>query len=342
MKRVLPLFVFLAFIFTTSCEWFKDDDPPKQFVPDESDAAGNILIINNSNERLVLYKDEQIVKKIPASSTDFLVNIPNPNEGTVELALYRWEDVKDDINNPNPDEVYKKWLVPLSKSDNIEERVTWHLSGASQYTTTATINFSYYGGTDEFVDIYLNNRTGAKIMTMAPGQQYKKVGLDYGNYTLHYLYWFSDQNNTEAFEELDWIENEMINGEEKDIWLILNENRKDVTMIVPHLNATKGKGMQYGNLKISNKSGDPVQIYVGDKLIESLCYLDDGSVKNLSTIDRNGTYTFVMPIYDPESSTEEITLTAKHLTNALVVEETTLDIQADSTVTWTVDGLPDE
>jgi hypothetical protein len=323
-----------------SCELFQED-PPRDFVPDSPDASGNLLIINNSNERLVLYKDEYIVKKIPASATDYLVYIPNESEGTVELALYLWDDVKADPNNPDLSKVYKKWLVPLSASTDIEERATWHLSGASQYTNVATINFSYYGGTDEFVDIYLNGRTGAKIMTMMPGQQNKKVGLDYGNYTLHYLYWFSDQNDANAFEELDWIETENVNGEDKSIWLVLNENRKVVTTIVPHLGFAQSNSTIYGSVRITNLSAEPVQIYAGDQLIESVCYLEEGSLLNLSTIPRDGDYTFVLPITEEDATEAEYILSAKHLTNGSTIETTTLTVVAGETVDWKVDGEED-
>ncbi len=340
MKRILFYLSFLSLIVMSSCELF-ETDPPKEYVPDGPDASGNLLIINNSNERLVLYKDEFIVKKIPASATDYLVNIPNPNEGTVELALYLWEDVKDDPNNPDLTQVYKKWLVPLSNSTQIEERATWHISGTSQYINVATINFSYYGGTDEFVDVYLNNRTGAKIVSLMPGQQNKKVGVDYGNYTMHYLYWFSDQNDASAFQDVGWIETEVINGEDKDIWLILNENRKDITMIVPHLGAINSSSTKYANLQITNLSGDPVQIFAGDKLIESICYLEDGSPQNLSTLDRNATYTFIMPIYDEGEMEADFVLSAKHLTNGSTVETAMITVIAEDTVDWVVDGKDD-
>ncbi|MBN1599644.1 MAG: hypothetical protein JW894_15220 [Bacteroidales bacterium] len=340
MKRNLFLLTFVSLILASSCELFQDE-PPRDFVPDEPDAAGNLLIINNSNERLVLYKDEYIVKRIPASATDYLVNIPNPNEGTVELVLYLWEDVKDDPNNPPLDKVFKKWLVPLANSTDVEDRATWHISGASQYTTVATINFSYYGGTDEFVDIYLNSRTGAKIMTMMPGQQYKKVGVDYGNYTLHYLYWFSDQNDAQGFEELGWIETEMINGSEEPIWLVLNESRKDVTVIVPHLGALQNTGTKYGNVRITNRMSYPVQIYAGDKLIEDVCYLEGGIARNLSTIDNDGTYTFILPIYEEEAIETDYILSAKHITNGTVVETETITVVAEETVDWIVDGIAD-
>ena len=342
MKRVLVYLSFLSMIFMGSCELFQED-PPKDFVPDSPDPSGNLLIINNSTQRLVLYKDEYIVKKIPASATDFLVYIPNPNESTIELDMYLWEDVMPDPNNPDPVKVFKKWLVPLSNSTNVEERATWHISGASQYTNVATLNLSYYGGTDEFVDVYLNSRTGAKIMSLMPGQQDKKVGIDYGNYTLHYLYWFSDQNNNEAFEELGWIESQIIDGEEYPVWLVLNENRKDITIIVPHLGAAQSSGMKYGNLTITNMTPEPVQIYAGDKLIEDVCFLENGLPENLSTIDRYGSYTFIMPVYGGEGVLDEdYILSAKHLTNATTIETAAVTVTADETVEWIVDGLPDE
>jgi len=342
MKRALFYLSFLSLIFMGSCEIFQDD-PPKDFVPDSPDPSGNLLIINNSTQRLVLYKDEYIVKKIPASATDYLVYIPNPNESTIELDLFLWDDVQADPNNPDPAKVFKKWLVPLSNSSNIEERATWHISGANQYVNVATVNLSYYGGTDEFVDIYLNSRTGAKIMSLMPGQQDKKVGIDYGNYTLHYLYWFSDQNTNEGFEELGWIESQIVDGEEYPVWLVLNENRKNITMIIPHLGAAQSTGMKYGNLTITNMTPEPVQIFAGDKLIEDVCFLENGLPENLSTLDRYGSYTFIMPISGGEGVTEaDFILHAMHLTNGSTIESATITVVADETIEWIVDGLPDE
>jgi hypothetical protein len=72
------------------------------------------------------------------------------------------DDVQLDPNNPDPQKVFNKWLVPLANSTDVEERATWHISGATQYTNVATIIF-LLRGTDEFVDVFLNGRTGAKI-----------------------------------------------------------------------------------------------------------------------------------------------------------------------------------
>jgi hypothetical protein len=340
MKKNLLYLLFMSLIFMSSCELFKDD-PPKEFVPDEPDPSGNLLIINNSGQHLVLYKDEYIVKKIPASATDYLVNIPNPNEGTIELDLFLWEDVKADPNNPDPVKVFKKWLVPLANSTDIEERATWHISGATQYTNVATLNLSYYGGTDEFVDVYLNSRTGAKIASLMPGQQNKKVGVDYGNYTLHYLYWFSDQNDNQGFEELGWIEEQIIDGEEYPIWLVMNESRKDVTIIIPHLGSAQSSGMKYGNLHITNMTPEPVQIYAGDRMIEDVCFLEHGIPENLSTLDAFGDYTFIMPIYGEDVTDADFIMSAKHLTNGSTIETATIKVYVDSEVEWIVDGETD-
>jgi hypothetical protein len=339
MKRVLYFLTFAAIIFASSCEIITDS--PYDFVPDQPDQTGNLLIINNSNEQLVLYKDQEVVKMIPASATDYLVYIPNEGEGTVQLDLYVWNDVAGDVDNPTPSEAFKRWLVPLSSSDAVESRATWHVGGASQYTDVATLNLSYFGGTDNFVDVYLNGRTGGKIASLKPGDQYKKVGVDYGNYTLHYLYWFSDQNDANAFEELGWIEEQLINGEEKDIWLILNENRKDVTMVIPHMGSAASQGTKYAGVEIANYSGEPVQVFVGDKLIEAVCYLEEGNTKNLSTMDVNGVYTFFLPITEEGATEKSFRLKAQTLTTVQTVETIDITLTADDVVKWVIDGEDD-
>jgi hypothetical protein len=337
MKRILFYLSFVVFIFATSCELV---DENYDFSPDPADLSGNLLIINNSNEQLVLYKDQVLYKKIPASATDYLVSIPCDG-GTVQLDLYRWEDVMNDPANPLATDAFKRWMVPLSTDDKVENRATWHISGASQYTDVATLNLSYFGGTDDNVDVYLNGRTGGKIASLKPGDQYKKVGVDYGNYTLHYLYWFSDQNDANAFEERGWIETQYVNDDEKDIWLILNENRKDVTMVVPHYGAANSKGTKYAGIEISNHFGEPVQIFAGDKLIESVCYLEDGNTRNLSTIDNNGVYVFFLPINEEDVTEKSIRFKAQTLQTVQEVELADITIIADDIVKWVVDGEPD-
>lgn len=340
MKRLLFYASFLTLIFATSCE-IVDETSTSEFTPDDPDESGNLLIINNSNQKLVLYKDQVLIKKIPASATDYLVDIPNENEETVQLDLYLWEDVYENLNDPDASAAYKRWLVPLSSDNAAENRATWHVSGANTDTDVATLNLSYYGGTDNNVDVYLNSRTGGKIASLKPGDQYKKVGVDYGNYTLHYLYWYSDQDDADAFEEIDWIETQTINGEEKDIWLILNEDRNDVTMVIPHYGSNTS-GTKYAGIEITNHSSDPVRIYVDDDLIESVCYLEDGNTKNLSTLDVNSVYTFFLPISEEDVTEKSFRFSAQTLTSAQTIESSDITVIADSVVSWKVDGVADE
>lgn len=337
MKRFIYFLTFASLILATSCEVIEDADV---FEPDQSDKAGNLLIINNSNEQLVLYKDQVVIKKIPASATDFLVNISNESEATVQLDLYLWTDVYDDVENPDPSLAYKRWLVPLSSSSDVESRATWHIDGLDQNTNVATLNLSYFGGTDYFADVYFNNFTGAKITSLKPGDQYRKVGVNYGNYSLHYLYWYSNQDNADAFEEVGRTETQLFNGEEKKIWLILNENRNDVNMIIPEFGSAASNQTKYAGIKITNATGDPVQISLGDKLIEAVCYLEKGSPLNLSTIDVLGEYTYYIPITEEDILKKDVILSARDLSSGNLVEApATITITADQTTEWVIDGI---
>ncbi|MGM0375638.1 MAG: hypothetical protein ACQEQ0_02580 [Bacteroidota bacterium] len=333
MKKILLLLAIV--VLTGACE---KDDPPPKFDADKPADAGNLLIINNANRRLVLYKDEVPMKKIPSSSSDFLVNLQNSDGQAVELALYEWEDVEGDINNPPLDMVFKKWKVSLANSTAVSDQVTWHVSDKSEHSTMATIYFNYYAGsTDYHADVFLNGRNGAKLMSLAPGQQYRKIGLDYGTHTLAYHYWHSDQNTADASEDIGWIEEQTINGDEGEIWLVLNENREEVTMVVPHFGNDLTDHVKYGNLKVVNDKTHPVQVYVGQQLIESVCYLEDGNVKNLSTIAGQEAYTFVMPITDEETDTVEYNLRAMHPTTGNAVKEEKVTVHAEETLTWTIE-----
>ena len=328
--------LFFLLIIATLMGACQKEDPPAVFQADQSADAGNLLIINNSSKRLVLYKDEVPLRKISSSSTDFLVNIPTQDGVAVELSLYDWDDVQGNVNNPPLDKVFKKWKISLANSTALSDQVTWHVSSSSEYSTMATIFFNYYAGTDYSADVFLNGQNGAKLLTLAPGQQYRKIGLDYGNHTLAYHYWLSDQNTADAVEDIGWIEKQTINGEEGDIWLVLNENRSDMTMVVPHFGSSVADQVKYGNLKVVNDLSYPVQIYVGQKLIESICYLEDGSTKNLSTVAGQESYTFVMPITNEAAESVEYNLRAVHLTNGNAVKEEKVTVTAGETLTWTV------
>jgi hypothetical protein len=347
MKRnyFVAVLMFSVSLGFHSCEWDDDTNPPVeieekspffQWDPEDADDGGNLLMINASNQRLVLYKGETAIRQIPASSSDYLINIPNEQEGNVDLSLYKWEDVEGSIDLPPLDKVFKKWIVPLSNATSIDKRVTWHVSSSDQHIEIAMVSFNYYGGTPDNADVYINGYAGAKIMSLKPGDQYKKVGLDYGTYSLHYKYWKSNQNSTDGMEIVGERDKQTIMGKEKNIWLVLNANRQEETVIIPHYGAVQAQ--KFGNIKISNVSGDIVQVYVGTSLIEHVCYLESESVKNLSTLNHSDSYEFTMPITVEDTNRQEYIFVVKNSLSQNTLEELTTIIVADSTINWLIDG----
>ena len=180
IKRV---FLLLIFVFFYSCE-DNDSDSNSSYTPDSEDQFGNLVVINESDFELVLYSGVSRIKILPATSEDFLINISNPNQETKDLKLFLLDSVISDIDNPDINSVYKRWSVALANNTNAGERVTWFVKGNQNRDDIGTgdLTLSYIGGTDNSVDIFLNNRTGAKVASLSPGAQNRKVGLSYGTY----------------------------------------------------------------------------------------------------------------------------------------------------------------
>ena len=93
------LFLFSLLIFS-GCK-SEPSEEPAVWSADGADASGNLLMVNQSGRKLVLYKDGEIIKNIPASSSDYLINIQNSSGGTVELQLYDWDAIKDELDGPS-------------------------------------------------------------------------------------------------------------------------------------------------------------------------------------------------------------------------------------------------
>jgi hypothetical protein len=108
-------------------------------------------------------------------------------------------------------------------------------------------------------------------------------------------------------------------------------------MVVPHFGNALTDNIKYGNLKVVNDKSFPVQIYVGQQLIESVCYLEDGNAKNLSTVAGQENYIFVMPINDEEVDSVQYNLRAMHPTTGNAVKEEKVTVRADETFTWTIE-----
>ena len=261
-----------------------------------------------------------------------LVNYSNPNQETKDLKLFLLDSVKDDIDNPNLESIYKRWSVALSNNTGIEGRVTWFVKGDQNRDDVGTgeLTLSYIGGTENSVDIFLNNATGAKIASLSPGAQNRKVGLSYGTYTALYKYWYSDQHPTEGVTEIGWRDKELVNGTEVDIFIVLNAARVSRHLQIPHWNGGGAIDEQYGSIRIRNYTASPVIIYAGSDLIENAMYTDE-VVDNYSTIPANDNITYVMPI-------DEFIFSARDTQTSSTIADTTLSIVADSLITWDINN----
>jgi len=325
------LFVCLLMGMTVGCD---DDENPTNSTSwdpgtNPQDEEGNLVVVNNSGTKLVLARGEKIIKVLPNSIEDYLVNVDNPDEIAIDLKMYKYEDVKKTGGEVSSATVFKAWYVPLSKDTDTENRSTWFVDQNAKEKTTGTITYSYIGGTDNFVDIVLNTKTGAKVASLKPGDQNKQLGITYGNYTVMYRYWYSDQTSSEGPKDVGWLDKEVVNGNEVDIYLILNADRDSRHLQVPHWQGNGAIESQYGNIKITNNTSEPIQIWVGSELIENVMYTDK-PIQNYSTIAALESIEYTMPA-------DEYTFRAKSLTKGTTIQTDALEITADATIKWTVE-----
>ncbi len=329
MNRKVIFTIFLALIFSiTACKKDEDVDTKGEFDTSED---GNIVIENHSNHALALYHNGVCIKKIPNSSTDFSIWLPNPSDQTFDLQIYKYDDVSDDFSKtPDITNIYKRWSINLSNSKEIEKRVTWHITSSSAEINSGTLKFSYVGGTDLQVDVFINNKNGAKIITLKPGDQYENiVGIDYGAYTMHYRYWISDPNTGESSEIKGWLEKEMVAGAEVNIWNVINTNRPEAHLFIPHFN-NNGDNDKWGIIKITNQYPVPIVISANGVNIEKLIYLD-GNTQAASILQYGDAIEFIL-------DSDEYLLEARTLTSSTVLARANINLGKgkDAKVTWKI------
>ncbi len=331
MKKALAILFALSILFFIGCEDNEDDvtkDPPGTDPPD---LEGNIVISNFSNTALALYHNGECLKKIPNSSTDYIIWIPNPNDLTLDLQVFRYDDVAPDFA-PNPDlgMVFKRWNINVSNSQDAEKRVTWHISESIEEINSGNIEFNYVGGTDNQVDVFLNSRNGAKIITLKPGDQYDNiVGLDYGAYTMHFKYWYSDPNTPESVELVGWIEKEVVAGNEVDIWAVINDARQSQDIWVPHYENANVIPDTRGTIRITNQYFEPLRIYANGQLIENIMYLD-GDTQASSILAVGDVIDFVV------DGDIEYYLLAKPLNASNTIANATINLSVGELAQWKI------
>ncbi len=278
------------------------DDNSCNYSPDYqsadciSDVAGNLVINNQTGQTLLLYKDYTgyngeyaFITCIPASSEDFIVDIPNDDLAVCLLQIWKAGDIGE---NEYPDlaYVYRQWRVALSNTSLAEERANWLITEDDNYAGSGTLLLSY-PNIDEFgmevlyqVDIFLNNKNGAKLASLQPGVVNKKVSVDYGVHYLYYNYWYSDPNSQSGeITDIGWDETNEV---------VINEYHKEAEIDIPVFYSTIGK---VSEVTVINESNFAVNVYANDNLIEDIVIVD-GSTHDLSTIPAREQSTFIIPV----------------------------------------------
>lgn len=317
-----------------SCDETESNDPDNpQF--DQSETEGNIVISNYSNSALALYYNGTCLKKIANSSTDFIVWIPNPSDLTLDLQIYKYDDVAPGFA-PNPDltKVFKRWNINVSNSKEIEKRVTWHITANTEEVNSGKLIFSYVGGTNNQVDVFLNGQNGAKIITLKPGDQYDNiVGIDYGAYTMHFRYWYSDPNTPDGMTIVGWVEKEIVAGQEVDIWSVINANRPNQDIWIPHWEEANVVPDTRGEIQITNQYSVPLRIYANGQLIEEIMYLD-GNTQASSILAYGDVVKFLVDGAD--NGGKDYFLIAKPLNSSNTIAEANIKLSVGEQAQWKI------
>ncbi len=302
-----------------------------------ADASGNLVLVNRSNEQLVLYQGETPLRVIPNDSSDFLINIPNAVGGAVDLRLHRLQDVQNDIENPDASTIYKRWEVPLVNSTALADRSSWVVTADEEQSTTGTVTFDYLAAanSDVFVDVYLNSRTGARLTSLRAGDVGRSVGIGYGNYTVLYRYWRSDQNTAEGSTELGWIESlPTADGSDVPYYVVLNSSRTSMSLRIPSFNGGS-QAVDYGDVLINNETNQPIEIWTNDsrQIEELVVLLDDQVADNLSTIFNGDDQSYAL-------TAGEYSIEARDLQGA-VIGEVTFTVEAGADIQIDINGEND-
>lgn len=283
---------------------------------------GNLVINNETGSTLLLYNNNSFITCIPAYEEEFLINVPNSNLEVCLLQVWKSEDVENK-NQPAITNVYRTWNVALSNTTIEDEISYWLISENTVNQNSGTLNISY-SSVDDYgheviyqVDIFLNTKNGAKIASLKPGSNDKKVSIDYGVHYLYFRYWYSDPGSSSGnVEEIGW-------NQLNDIVVNAEHNTTNVT--VPAFYSKIGK---YGSLQIINLLDYATSIYANGSLIETIAKVE-GSSQGLSIIPAQNSTSFLIPV-------DNYVLTAKNIDGSSIIQSlSSIDIlQEVTTVCW--------
>lgn len=323
MNRII-LFLFSSFFIFLGCDVFNPDEEENEALGFncESDSEGNLVVINYSDSELVLYSGGTPIKCIPNTTEEFVVAISNPNGVAKDLWIFKDSDVFTDYNNPNDSLKFKSWNVILANNYEQEFRKTWFIQPESAEAASGELKMDYFSGSTQYnVDIYLDSQTGARVLSLSPGQSGVTLGLDYGFYPLYYRYWYSDQDSPDGEMEVGW----KTPMDYEDMYVTLNQGYPIAYKAVPHWDVDLPE--VNGTITITNMGSFPVMIQDGVLgLIEDIMvcegecagmsYLNSGHVNDY--ILPAGNYQLIalwMPEANEEAGTYNFTLGAGTIVN---------------------------
>ena len=128
-KNYLIYISSFILLIIMGCDLLNNEDPDSE--PGVQDPEGNLVILNYSDERIVLFDGETKMKVISNSSEGFLVNIPNANNAIKDLRIYKYTDIEDNIETPDLSLVFKRWSVVLSADTDLYHRATWRIRSSA-------------------------------------------------------------------------------------------------------------------------------------------------------------------------------------------------------------------
>ena len=291
-------FFLLSLFLVVGCESDDTDEPgsgnddPSANISSQEDSLGNLLIINKLLEQIYLYHgDEVLLKKIPALTT-FKIYVPVNDNGLEKLKIWTMSGISDPLL-PDSSSIYRSWDVELLNSTLDKDMVTWVIGGSESVNDVGELIINYPSidatGSNVIynVDMFLDDTSSMVITSLTPGFEGQKIGLDYGYYDLHYLFWFQSDERI----DVSWGDNTEINDQNS---VIINSNNPSRTVeIEPFYGSSIGRK---GKIKIVNHTDDYLRIVFNDSTLIEFIEMESLPATGLSLLYPNGgNFIFTIP-----------------------------------------------
>ena len=291
MSRYQTFFVAVVAIFLGCTQ--DGEDPASQFDVSQ-DIAGNLLIINRLSGPILLYtSDGESPSKEIGAKEDFLVNIPTDGSSTTILRIWKKSQVSDP-SDPDPDKIYKEWDIVLSNAMTESDQVVWVITNGS--TSKEVGQFLFHYPSIDFMgnmviyeaSVFLNSKSGKKIVDIFPGEDSKVVGLDFGYYYLYYKYSYENANTS---ENVGWIELDSL-GNSLNALVNAGNTIQNIEVPIYYLSDIG----RLGYLEIINESSSDLKIYIQNDIQIEDIVVTNQSTFGLSIIEGNGgSYNYLLP-----------------------------------------------